>query len=160
MFNIIFSSSTSITIELVNNDVYNTKKYDIYLNDVLYASGITKNVYSIFNLKPDTDYKISINDYSLEVKTDYEYVCLNVLDFGAKGDGVNNDTNFIQACINACPKDSRVYIPAGKYYTGPLFLRDNITIELHKDAHLIGDTDRTHYPILPGMTYTTDEKGE
>ena len=160
MFNIIFTSSTSITLELVNSDVYNTKEYDIYLNDILYAKGITKNVYSIFNLKPDTNYKLTINDYSLEFKTDYEYVCLNVLDFGAKGDGVNNDTNFIQACINACPNDGRVYIPAGKYYTGPLFLRDNITIELHKDAHLIGDTDRTHYPILPGMTYTTDEKGE
>ena len=48
MFNIIFTSSTSITLELVNNDVYNTKEYDIYLNDELYASGITKNVYSYF----------------------------------------------------------------------------------------------------------------
>ena len=160
MFNIIFKSSTSITFELVNNDVYNTKEYDIYLNGELYASNINKNVYSLFNLKPDTTYSLSINGETKEFKTDYEYVCLNVLDFGAKGDGVNNDTNFIQACINACPKDGRVYIPAGKYYTGPLFLKSDITIELHKDAHLIGDVDRNHYPILPGMTYTSDEKGE
>ena len=141
MFNIIFKSSTSITFELVNNDVYNTKEYDIYLNDELYASNINKNVYSLFNLKPDTTYSLSINGETKVFKTEYEYVCLNVLDFGAKGDGVNNDTNFIQACINACPKDGRVYIPAGKYYTGPLFLKSDITIELHKDAHLIGDVD-------------------
>lgn len=160
MFNIIFKSSTSITFELVNNDVYNTKEYDIYLNGELYASNINKNVYSLFNLKPDTTYSLSINGETKVFKTEYEYVCLNVLDFGAKGDGVNNDTNFIQACINACPKDGRVYIPAGKYYTGPLFLKSDITIELHKDAHLIGDVDRNHYPILPGMTYTSDEKGE
>ena len=160
MFNIIFKSSTSITFELVNNDVYNTKEYNVYLNDELYASNINTNVYSLFNLKPDTTYKLTINGYTQEFKTDYEYVCLNVLSFGAKGDGINNDTNFIQACINACPKDGRVYIPAGKYYTGPLFLKSDTTIELHKDAHLIGDVDRTHYPILPGMTYTSDEKGE
>ena len=30
MFNIIFKSSTSITFELVNNDVYNTKEYVEY----------------------------------------------------------------------------------------------------------------------------------
>ena len=128
---------------------------------ILYhESNINTNVYSLFNLKPDTTYSLSINGETKEFKTDYEYVCLNVLDFGAKGDGVNNDTNFIQACINATPKDGRVYIPAGKYYTGPLFLKSDITIELHKDAHLIGDVDRNHYPILPGMTYTSDEKGE
>lgn len=160
MFNIIFKSSTSVTIELINNDVYNTSEYDVYLDGKLHSKSINTNIHSLYNLKPDTTYTITINGESVEFKTDYEYVCLNVLDFGAKGDGINNDTNFIQACINACPKDGRVYIPAGKYYTGPLFLKSDITIELHKDAHLIGDIDRNHYPILPGMTYTSDEKGE
>ena len=32
MFNIIFKSSTSVTIELINNDVYNTSEYDVYLD--------------------------------------------------------------------------------------------------------------------------------
>lgn len=160
MFNIIFKSSTSVTIELINNDIYNTKEYDVYLNGELYSKDVNTNIFSIYNLIPDKNYTITINGESVQFKTDYEYVCLNVLDFGAKGDGKNNDTNFIQACINSCPKDGRVYIPAGQYYTGPLFLKSDITIELHKDAHLIGDTNRNHYPILPGMTYTTDEKGE
>ena len=160
MFNIIFKSSTSVTIELVNNDIYNTEEYDVYLNGKLHSKGVNTNIHSLYNLIPNTTYTISINDCCVEFTTDYEYVCLNVKDFGAKGDGINNDTNFIQACINACPKESRVYIPAGKYYTGPIFLKSDITIELHKDAHLIGDIDRNHYPVLPGMTYTTDEKGE
>ena len=60
----------------------------------------------------------------------------------------------------ACPDNGRVYFPKGDYYTGPLFLKSNITIELDKDAHLIGDIDRTHYPVLPGVVYTTDEKDE
>ena len=72
---------------------------------------------------------------------------INVKQFGAKGDGVSNDTNFLQACINACPNEGRVYIPKGDYYTGPLFLRSNITIELAKGARLVGDTNRLNYPI-------------
>ena len=160
MFNIIFKSSTSVTIEQVNNDVYKTNNYSVYLNNKLVAENVETNVYSLFNLIPNTEYVLRINDYEQVIKTDYEYVCLNVLDFGAKGDGINNDTNFIQACINACPKNGRVYIPGGKYYTGPIFLKSDITIELAEDAHLIGDIDRNHYPILPGMTYTTDEMGE
>lgn len=160
MFNIIFKSSTSITLEMNNNHVYNTDPYDIYLDDLLIASSITTNVYSIYNLNPNTEYKIKINNCEKLFTTDYEYVCLNVKDFGAKGDGKTLDTNFIQACIYACPDNGRVYFPKGNYYTGPLLLRSNITIELAEDAKLIGDTDRKHYPILPGVTYTSDEKDE
>ena len=33
---------------------------------------------------------------------------------------------------------------------------NNVTI----DFKLIGDSDRKHYPILPGVTFTSDEKDE
>ncbi|MDE6047220.1 MAG: glycoside hydrolase family 28 protein, partial [Anaeroplasmataceae bacterium] len=121
---------------------------------------VCTNVYSVYHLIPNTTYTIKIGSCECQFKTDDEFVCLNVRDFGAKGDGISNDTNFIQTCIYACPNGGRVYIPKGNYYTGPLLLRSNITIELDEQAHLIGDTDRTHYPVLPGMTYTSDEKDE
>ncbi|MDE7106321.1 MAG: glycoside hydrolase family 28 protein [Anaeroplasmataceae bacterium] len=160
MVKLIFVSSTSVTLELSNQDVYKTHPYTIYLNDNIVEENVTTNVYSLFHLTPNTEYKLKVNQYELSFKTENEYVCLNVRDFGAVGDGVHNDTNFLQACIYACPDGGRVYIPKGKYYTGPLLLRSNITIELAEDAHLIGDTDRTHYPVLPGMTYTSDETDE
>ncbi|MCM1130489.1 MAG: glycoside hydrolase family 28 protein [Anaeroplasma bactoclasticum] len=160
MFDIIFQSSTSVTIELQNKEVYNTSPYNIYMNNICVAENITTNVYSIYNLKPSTKYEISINGVVKTFTTDYEYVCLNVKDFGAKGDGKSIDTNFIQACIYACPNQGRVYFPAGEYYTGPILLRSNITIELDENARLIGDVDRSHYPVLPGMIYTSDEKDE
>ena len=163
-FNIILTSSTSITLELINEDIYNTKDYNIYINDILYKSKITTNVYSIFNLTPNTLYKITVEQEEKNnhcyISTENEYVCLNVKRFNAKGDGISNDTSFIQACINSCPDNGRVYFPKGTYYIGPLFLRSNITIELAKDAILLGDVNRFNYPILPGITYTTDEKDE
>lgn len=160
MFDIIFKSSTSVTIEIQNSDTYYTNPYDIKLDGKVIATGVDTNVYSIYDLNPNTEYSIEINGETELFATEYEYVCLNVKNFGAKGDGKNNDTNFIQACINACPNNSRVLFPRGTYYTGPLFLKSNITIELAEGAHLLGDTDRNHYPILPGMTTTTDEKDE
>ncbi len=48
---------------------------------------------------------------------DTEYF-VNVKDFGAKGDGINNDTQEIQAAINSLYVDGKggtVYLPPGKY---------------------------------------------
>ncbi len=164
MFNIIFKSSRSITIELDNQDVFYTKQYDVFLNGNKIMEGVNKNICSIYNLIPSTDYTLEISrgetKESLEFTTEEEYVTLNVKDFGVKGDGVTLDTACIQGCILSCPDKGRVYFPKGNYYTGPIFLKSNITIELDKDAHIIADIDRNHYPILPGMIYTTDEKDE
>ncbi|MFE5258228.1 right-handed parallel beta-helix repeat-containing protein [Streptomyces coelicoflavus] len=42
---------------------------------------------------------------------------LNVLDYGAQGDGVTDDTVAIQAALNACPMGGIVYAPGGSYRT-------------------------------------------
>lgn len=163
-FNIIFKSSRSATIELDNHDIFTTNPYTVFLDDKIILENQTKNIISLYHLLPDTEYALEIRQGEETCKTIFcteeEYVSLNVKKFGAKGDGISLDTSFIQACILSCPDHGRVYFPKGNYYTGPLFLRSNITIELDKDARLIGDTDRTHYPILPGMVYTSDEQDE
>lgn len=163
-FNIIYKTSRSVTIEVLNNDIYNTEAYNVYVNDELYQENVTTNIFSIYNLEPNTSYNIKlIRGFSSVVRkfvTSYEFVTLNVKKFGAKGDGETLDTQYIQACILACPDNGRVYFPKGQYYTGPIFLKSNITIEFDKEAILIGDVDRNNYPILPGVTYTTDETDE
>lgn len=161
---VVFISSTSVTLELENNSEYSTNEYDVYLNDTMALSNNTTNVFSLFDLVPNKKYDVLVTSGNetgkISFKTVDEYVCLNAKKFGAKGDGITNDTAFLQACIYACPDNGRVYIPTGEYITGPLLLRSNITIELAKGAHLIGDTDRNHYPILPGITFTSDEDDE
>ncbi len=160
----IFISSRSVTIELKNNDIYTTSSYDVFLNDELIKSNENKNVFSIFDLNQDSNYTIKVkqgnNIDCIDIKTLPESVGLNVKRFGAKGDGKSLDTYYIQAAILACPDGGRVYFPDGEYYTGPLFLRSNITIELAKNVKLIGDIDRKNYPILPGVTFTSDELDE
>ncbi|MBR6071294.1 MAG: glycoside hydrolase family 28 protein [Acholeplasmatales bacterium] len=163
LFKEILVTSRSITLELVNDSIVKTNDYKLFVNGELYIED-NRNVVSIFNLEQNTSYKIDLvmgeDSFTQFIETKKEFVALNVKLFGAKGDGVTLDTNAIQAAILACPDNGRVYIPEGDYLTGPLFLRSNITIEITKGARLLGDTDRNHYPVLPGMVYTADEKDE
>ena len=163
-FKVIYVSNSSATIEIVNNNPYNTlEEYSVYVNDILYKDNINTNIFSIFNLESNKDYKITVKantETSQTIKTLEEYVELNVKRFGAIGNGINDDTNFVQATINACPKNGTVRIPAGTYLVRPIFLKSNITIKLEKGATLLGDTNRKNYPILPGMTLLTDESDE
>ena len=62
----------------------------------------------------------------------------NVRDFGAVGDGTANDTAAIQRAIDA---GGTVYVPAGTYKTGTLYLRSNGGLELDSNAVFIASTD-------------------
>lgn len=165
-FKIIEKTSRSITAELVNQDIYYAKeKYNIYINNECVVKDEARNVFSVYNLEPNTNYELAIgNDKEIFAKkefvTDKEFVRLNVKNFGAIGDGKTEDTSMIQAAILSCPDGGCVYIPAGTYLTAPLFLKSHITIELDENATLLGVTDRNKYPILPGYTTTTDETDE
>ena len=164
-FEIVKVFKRSVTIEVHCETPYENKKiYDVFINGEKEIS-TNKNVISIFNLLPDSDYNIYISceNKISDIKsfhTEYEFVLLNVRDFGAVGDGANIDSTYIQAAISACPKDSTVYIPKGKYLCTPIFLKSNIDLWIDKDAVLIGEKDRKKYPILPGMTESSDERDE
>lgn len=153
--NLLFISSRSASFELENDNIYyNDKSFDVYLNESLVLSNELKNVFSLYNLLPNHTYKLKLvfsddSETFLEFETMYESITLNVLDFNAYGDGINDDTASIQTAILAAPKDSRVLIPAGTYLIKPLFLKDDITIELAKGATLLGHTNRHVYPVLP-----------
>lgn len=165
-FRIIELTSRSMTAELMNEDIYFSKKnYNVYLNGTLVHENESKNVFSIFNLVPSTPYEIVLEEVGGEktvqtIETKDEYVRLDVKRFGAVGDGKTEDTSALQAAILACPDKGSVYISEGTYLTGPLFLKSHITIEFADGATLLGITDRSKYPILPGYTVAVDEKEE
>jgi polygalacturonase len=62
----------------------------------------------------------------------------NVLSYGAKNDSSVLCTKAIAAAINAASKKGggTVYFPAGKYLTGPIHLKSNITIFIDAGAEL------------------------
>ena len=154
----------SVTIELKNSTIcYAPEKYRVLINgEVKLETNL--NVVSIDGLTPDSTYTIRIETSGESIEktfsTEHESVLLDARNFGAKGDGIHDDTGFIQSAISSCPKDGTVLIPKGKYLSRPLFLKSDMTLWLQEDAVLLGDTEREHYPLLPGMTETTDGKDE
>ena len=162
---LVVKTSRCVVVELTDAGKYYTEKeYDIYVNGEKRITG-NKVVTSIYDLTPDTEYVISAKYEEeeiepIKVKTDYQFVTLNVKDFGAYGDGEHDDTCAIQAAIMACPKDSRVLVPAGTFKITSIFLKSNLTLELGKGAVLSAFTDRTKFPIFPGIIDSYDEKEE
>ncbi len=162
-----FASITArtLTIEMVNQScVYSDHKMEIYLNEEMVAVS-NQNVITLSGLEPDQEYEIYLKDSVTKetsdikvFKTRSEVLSINVRDFGATGAGKVYDTAAIQAAIMACPKGGRVVIPEGVYLTTPLFLKSDMTLEIQKNAVLLGSTVREHYPILPGINFKSKDE--
>jgi polygalacturonase len=71
----------------------------------------------------------------------------NVLSYGARADSSTLATKAIAAAINAASKKGggTIYFPAGKYLTGPIHLKSNITILIDAGAELHFSDNFDHY---------------
>lgn len=163
---LVMKTARSATFELDDGGAYETfEKYRLFLNHKEYMLTDTV-ITSIYDLKPDTEYELEAHSMdgtnvgSIKFRTDEEFVTINVKEFGAAGDGVSDDTGFIQAAIMACPEKSRVLIPKGKYKITSIFLKSGINLEIAKDAELLAQTDRNRFAKFPGMIESYDEKDE
>jgi polygalacturonase len=75
----------------------------------------------------------------------------DVRSFGAKGDGKTKDTAAIQKAIDACAayaNGGTVKLSHGTFLSGPISLKSKITLDLEKDATLLGSPDRADYPMV------------
>lgn len=155
-YQIIDATVRSVTVERINDDNYESTPCTVYLNGCAVRES-EKNVITVFGLEPDTEYRIALAekgeepDPGLSFRTKKETILLNVCKFGACADGTHDDTAAIQAAIACCPKGGTVWFPKGTYLSGPLFAGSDMTLWIDKDAVILGQADRSHYPILPGM---------
>ena len=171
---LVMKTARSAVIEIADGGIYHTlESYHLFVNGKDHKTCDTV-VTSVFGLKPDTDYRFEIvheasgceeasrSDVlaAIEFRTLTEFVTINVRDLGAKGDGISDDTVFIQSAISLCPEGSRVLIPKGRYLITSVFLKSGINIELAKGAVIAANTDRKRYPALPGLIQSYDEKDE
>ncbi len=78
----------------------------------------------------------------------------DVTKYGAIGDGTTLNSQAIQKTIDACYKSGggKVIIPAGKFLSGTIALKDNVTLHLQKDAILLGSIDLKDYQNLDPFT--------
>ena len=162
MFKLLFVSAVSACFELENkNPYYSPVGYKVTVNGVEEKEERNTNVFSLFGLKPSTEYTVSIScgGAPLKFSTCAETGFADVKALGAKGDGITDDTEIIQSAIDLCPAGGRVIIPQGTYRIRPVTLKSDITLELKKGARLSGETDESKYPVVPA-TRIVDGKEE
>ncbi len=77
----------------------------------------------------------------------------NVLDYGAKSDGLTLNTDYIQKTIDDAARHGGgiVTFPAGKYLSGSIVLKDFVVLRLEPGAVLLGSTNIKDYPADLGL---------
>lgn len=129
---------------------------EIRVNGKLTATLGNEMSYTVRDLSPATRYTFEVTSYydggsvseTVTATTDPAPVqVLNVMEYGAAGDGSTLDTAAIQSAIDACPAGGEVWLPEGHiFYSGALFLKSDITFRV--DGILMGSADPKDYPRI------------
>lgn len=78
---------------------------------------------------------------------------INVCEYGVKGDGVTNNTLRIKGIISeAEPVGGTIYFPPGRYLTGTIELKSNMTLYIDSGAYIVGSADASDYPMITKET--------
>ena len=162
---LIRSMTRSAVFELENGLCYRpAHPFTVQLNGETVYTACETNVFSLFSLLPGTSYTVAVQaegeTLTLDFTTEAETFFVDASRYGLVADGTTDNTIRLQAALSTCPKGGTVYVPAGHYRTASLFMKSCTTLYLEKGAVLLGDNDRTHYPILPGVIPSENEVDE
>lgn len=96
---------------------------------------------------PWKEMKLIINTVKAPTFANKKY---SIIDFGAKADGVFDNTQAFKTAIETCSKKGGglVIVPAGKYYTGAIHLENDVNLHLEKGAEILFSTKPADYPIV------------
>lgn len=80
-----------------------------------------------------------------------------ITDFGAKGDGVFLNSRIIQRAIDYVSEHGggRIVFTSGKFLTGTVYLKSNVTLHIEKDATILGSTNPFDYIHDPYIQWTS-----
>ena len=145
--NLLLITPTSVSVELQNDDSYRTDAFEVLLN----GSSLEMqdhNSFSLYDLTPDRDYELELIMKGASAKQSFHTLARREKVYrSAKEGGTEDDTAGLQQAIDTLGKDEFLTIQ-GSYKATALFLKDNLILHLPKGSQLIGETDRTVFPIL------------
>ncbi|CAN6223442.1 unnamed protein product [Urochloa humidicola] len=77
----------------------------------------------------------------------------SLADFGGVGDGTSSNTEAFRSAVEHLSQYSgdgggMLYVPAGKWLTGPFNLTSHFTLFLHSDAVILGSQNISEWPVI------------
>lgn len=97
----------------LNNDsaYYASSPFEVKLCGQVVREVEERNVFSLFNLSPDTEYVAEACGKKVTFRTAEESLFLSVKDFGAAGDGSHDDTAAFSAALACAERIQRYTYP-------------------------------------------------
>lgn len=152
------TDTTAVVVWEKPSDYSNVAGYDVYV-DSAFVGSTNMTYFKVTGLLPSQSYDVTVRAYNaggnlsgasnvVKVSTTATPVVVNVKNYGASGNGTAKDTAAIQAAIDACPANGEVYLPAGVYLSGALFLHSNMTFYVDAGAQLKPSTNLSDYPFV------------
>jgi exo-poly-alpha-galacturonosidase len=147
--------------EYIDNFYENIDKDDFHVDILIHN-------FTIENLESNTSYEFYVTSVNkdgiesapsnkIEGKTTPVPEIFNIVDFGATPDDDKKDTKAIQAAIDAATKGAKVLIPEGKFISGELWLKSDMTLQI--EGYLLGSNDPKDYSRNFWVyDYSTDER--
>ncbi|SFN52719.1 Polygalacturonase [Cohaesibacter marisflavi] len=134
--------------------------WTLYKTGEIVRSGETDRVITFIDcLDPATQYVFEVDTGESFTFTTAECAGrVDIRDFGARTEAANNGAA-IAAALASVPVGGALAIPEGRWQTGPLFLKSDMTLHLEPGATLVFITDRDQIPILPAHTAQGDMLG-
>lgn len=105
-------------------------------------------------LSPATEYRLQTGHGTLAFRTGPCTGLVDLRDHGGRADAPDNAAAFARA-IAAVPEGGTLRVPAGRFTSGPIFLKPRMTLLLDAGAEIAAIHDRSGWPILPAR----DEAG-
>ncbi len=118
----------------------------VFFSLLLISCGV-KNQKTVVNNDPWKSMQLVINSVKVPTFPNKKYL---VTDYGAKADGVYDNTLAFKEAIQTCSKNGggTVIVPYGKYYTGPIHLENNVNLHLKDGTEILFSTKPSDYPIV------------
>ncbi len=115
-----------------------------------YISGLKAETSYTFQVDMVGASKTLVGKETITTEADKHIIDVTKAPYHAIGDGKTLNTKALQSAIDDCKAGECVYLPAGDYMTGSLFLHSDMELRLHKDAILHGTVDVKDYePKIP-----------
>lgn len=115
--------------------------------------------FTLKDLQPSRDYRIGVRTVLaggtvsrlsniVTIRTCDPPPVVDVAVVEARGDGETLNTQALQRAIDQCPAGGVVRVPPGRFLTGALFLKGDMTLELTEGATLLGSDQTKDYPLM------------